>query len=122
MTRTHVASASELDPGERRFVEVDGQELCVLNHEGEFFCIENRCPHRSGEVARGEILPEITLEERGTGHSPREVFAEDAVITCPWHGWEFYLDTGRHPGDPRPEFTLQTFDVIEEDGELYVDP
>jgi nitrite reductase (NADH) small subunit len=47
---------------------------------GRFYAINHTCPHRGGPLAEG------TLEEN--------------VVTCPWHGWTFCVDSGLadHPG------------------------
>jgi nitrite reductase/ring-hydroxylating ferredoxin subunit len=37
---------------------------------------------------------------------------------CPWHGWEFDLDTGRHCGDPK--YRLRPIDVRVRDERVYV--
>jgi nitrite reductase/ring-hydroxylating ferredoxin subunit len=42
----------------------------------------------------------------------------DMHIVCPWHGYEFHLDTGVHVGDGR--LKLRKFDVITRDGDVYV--
>jgi nitrite reductase/ring-hydroxylating ferredoxin subunit len=52
-----------------------GTELALYNVEGEFFAIENFCPHRGAPLADGIIC----------GH----------VVECGWHGWRFDVRTGR---------------------------
>ncbi len=42
----------------------------------------------------------------------------DVHIICPWHGWEFNLRTGRHPGNPN--MRLRSYDVTVKDDEVYV--
>jgi nitrite reductase/ring-hydroxylating ferredoxin subunit len=39
-------------------------------------------------------------------------------IVCPWHGWEFDLRTGRHPGGER--FALRRAKLEIADGHIYV--
>ena len=39
-------------------------------------------------------------------------------IVCPWHGYEFDLKTGRHPGSPATR--IRTFATKVVDGKLYV--
>lgn len=70
-----------------------GKELAVFNVNGEFFAIENFCPHKGGPLADGNLL----------GHT----------IQCDWHGWCFDLRTGEcvtHPGE-----NIETYEVIVED-------
>ena len=45
-------------------------------------------------------------------------FTKDRHVVCPWHGYEFDLDTGRHPGDPRVR--LRPIPVrVADDGDLH---
>jgi 3-phenylpropionate/trans-cinnamate dioxygenase ferredoxin subunit len=42
---------------------------------------------------------------------------DQRVIRCPWHGWEFDLETGRSLLEPR-RFGLRTFRVSQDDGQV----
>jgi 3-phenylpropionate/trans-cinnamate dioxygenase ferredoxin subunit len=42
---------------------------------------------------------------------------DDRVIRCPWHGWEFDLETGRSLLEPK-RVGLKTYEVTEEGGEV----
>ena len=39
-------------------------------------------------------------------------------IVCPWHGYEFAIETGSHPA--KPSIRLTAVAVEEEDGVVYV--
>ena len=39
-------------------------------------------------------------------------------IVCPWHGYEFSIETGSHPG--KASIRLRQVPVDEEGGEVYV--
>jgi nitrite reductase/ring-hydroxylating ferredoxin subunit len=39
-------------------------------------------------------------------------------IVCPWHGYEFDLRTGRHPGNPSAR--LRRVEIRLRDGDVYV--
>lgn len=115
-----VEPVEEFGEGERRFVEVEGREVAVLNHEGEYYAFLNTCPHVGGPVGKGDILREETLTEEGPGRQPTEVFADNVVLTCPWHSWEYDLETGTHAGTDR--YSLTTYDVVIDDGTVCVKP
>jgi 3-phenylpropionate/trans-cinnamate dioxygenase ferredoxin subunit len=70
-----VAAVSELAPGRRKLIDVDGEPLAVFNIAGRYFAIADRCSHDDGPVAEGEVIGE--------------------VIECPRHGARFSLETGR---------------------------
>ena len=46
-----VASVDEIPPGKRKLVEVNGRAIVVFNLGGEFYALNNRCPHRGGSLA-----------------------------------------------------------------------
>jgi len=99
-----VAPASELGPGDRKFVEIDGFELTLLNVDGEYYALQNYCPHMEGPVGRGPI---------GRDDDGRP------TIECPFHGWTFDLDTGDVCFDSKKR--VNTYDVEVVDGDLVVD-
>lgn len=54
------------------------------------------------------------------GERTKETLTEDEhVAVCPWHGWTYDLRTGLHTGDD--SVSLPTFDVVVEDGVVYVE-
>ncbi len=50
-----VAQISDLDPGEMKLVGLDGEEVVVVNVEGEYFAFGNTCPHAGGPLVDGEL-------------------------------------------------------------------
>ena len=119
MSRARVCTAAELPPGERRVVELDGRTVGVFNVDGHYYAIGGECPHRGGPVCEGQLGRELVAEFVGLGERIEEQYAENPVIACPWHGWEYDLATGVHLGDDRIQ--LPTFDVVEDDGDLFVE-
>ena len=121
MTRLAVGPADELAPGERTIVEADdGRSVGVFNLDGTYHAMENRCAHQGGPVCTGTLQGAIEGEYDGPGRRVRDVVNDEVpAIACPWHGWEYDLRTGEHLGDP--EYTLRTFDVVEDCGTLYVE-
>ena len=120
MSRVRVCDTGALKPGDRKVVQVDGVPVLVLNVDGEFYALENTCCHQGGPVGQGKVMPRLEASFVGAGERVAETFSEvDWTISCPWHGWEYDLRTGAHCGDA--DVSLQTFAVIEEDGELFVE-
>ena len=117
--RIPVAPADELGPGERAVIEADGVEIGVFNVDGEYYALRNSCPHREGPICDGKITNALVGEWPGVGERIHERLAGDPAIACPWHGWEFDMDTGAHLGDDT--FAVQTYDVVVEDGIVYVE-
>jgi 3-phenylpropionate/trans-cinnamate dioxygenase ferredoxin subunit len=96
MPRYVVARADEIPEGERRVVRVAGREIGVFHIDGRFYALRNRCAHQGGPVCEGDVLAWIRSDRPGE-------FAVDAsrrLVECPWHGWEFDLETGQSWFDP----------------------
>ncbi len=119
MTRTtdrshHVIAASELQPGQRVLTEIRGREVGVFNVDGQYYAIGNYCPHMGGPCAEGLVTGMFDADDRGDVSFTRD----GEILCCPWHGWQFDLKTGDHLGHSK--LRVLTYDVFEEDGELYV--
>jgi len=70
-----IAPVSELPNGERLFFEIEGKPIVIFNIAGQFFSIGDICSHDDGPVGEGDI--------------------EGFTITCPRHGGEFDVQTGK---------------------------
>ena len=68
--------------------------------------------HRPNEGAELEEMLGPDQKSRGLRFSDRR------NIVCPWHGWEFDLESGRHCGDPK--YRLRPVNVRVEDNRVYV--
>jgi nitrite reductase/ring-hydroxylating ferredoxin subunit len=117
--RVHVCATEDLSPGERRTVEVGQQEVGVFNVEGDYYAVANYCPHRGGPLCEGDVVPALVGEWPGPGERTEHTVTGDPSITCPWHGWEFDLESGDHLGDDT--LSVPTYDVVDDDGDLYVE-
>jgi nitrite reductase/ring-hydroxylating ferredoxin subunit len=78
-------------PGEAVRIEVNGIPVAIFNVGGELRAIGARCTHVGGPLEKGAV----------TEH----------VVTCPWHGSQFNVDTGgvvRGPAaTPEPSFQVR---------------
>ena len=85
-----VAPADELRPGERRVVRVEGVEVGIFNLGDRFVAYRNHCPHQGAPVCLGRIGGTTMASAPGEYVYGRR----GRVLVCPWHGWEFDLETG----------------------------
>jgi nitrite reductase (NADH) small subunit len=69
------AKTSDLPPGAIHVIQVEGKALALANVGGKFFAINNTCLHRGGPLGEGSL--------------------EDKIVTCPWHGWQYDVTTGK---------------------------
>ena len=89
--RVVVAPLRSFPSGERRIVEVGGRSIGVFRVGESFFGIRNRCPHQGGPLCLGHVLGGAFADAPGS--SP--LVGDPLRIACPWHGWEYDLDTGQ---------------------------
>ena len=116
MARHVVGPASDFPPGTHRVVAVGRAEVGVFNVGGRFYALPNVCPHQFGPLSAGTVGG-TTACSAATGWRFAWV-REGEVVTCPWHGLEFEIATGRCLSSPR--LRVRTYEVIVEDGQVVV--
>ncbi len=119
MTRVYVDREAALEPGAKRIVDTDRGEIGVFNVDGTYYALPNTCAHQGGPLCEGVVLDDVTADEPDVGERVTERFTDEKVIKCPWHGWEYYLDSGELAGDN--QVALPTYDVVVDDGDVYVE-
>src|ERR1700692_3512713 len=67
--------AGEVPAGTIREVDVAGKAIAFANVGGQFHAIDGICIHRGGPLGDGPL--------------------EGKMVTCPWHGWEYDVTTGK---------------------------
>lgn len=97
MTKFVVCPTHELPSGTRRVVTIAGRSIGVINIDGEYFALRNRCPHQGGPLCKGPVVGR--LESSGPGDLRFD--ESKRFIQCPWHGWEFDLASGQSWFDPK---------------------
>jgi len=109
MERCVIGRISEFAPGSRKIVTVGGRSIGVFNIRGQFYALRNRCPHQGAPLCLGRVKG-TTLSSK-----PYEyVYGRDQeIIQCPWHGWEFEIETGRTYFNPH-RMRVKTYDVTVE--------
>src|SRR4029077_1120636 len=74
------AKTGDVPPGTIREVEVEGKAVALANVDGQFHAINGVCLHRGGPLGDGPL--------------------EGSVVTCPWHGWQYDVRTGKVGQNP----------------------
>jgi nitrite reductase (NADH) small subunit len=101
-----------LPPGTSTTVKAFGTTVAVFNVEGQVFAFSNHCPHHGGPLCHGRIsgavLPSQPYEYR--------YGREGRILTCPWHGWEFDIESGRTIFDP--SVRVKIYEARIEKGEI----
>jgi nitrite reductase/ring-hydroxylating ferredoxin subunit len=81
MAFERAAKTSEIPAGQIREVTVAGTSVALAHVGDKFFAINGICLHQGGPIGEGELAGN--------------------VATCPWHGWEYDVTTGRVVQDPK---------------------
>ncbi|MCX7018372.1 MAG: nitrite reductase small subunit NirD [bacterium] len=92
------AKMDEIEPGSGKSVSVRGVKIAVFNVNGQYFALQDTCPHRGGPLGEGT--------------------ADESAVSCPWHGWEFDLATGQCVTMAGEQ--VKTYKVRAENGGVYV--
>ncbi|MDD9910781.1 MAG: ferric reductase-like transmembrane domain-containing protein [Ahrensia sp.] len=73
-----ICHASELREGYAKVARLSGEErVAVFLQDGKISAISNACAHQNGPLGEGRIL--------------------DCLVTCPWHGFQYDVRSGRSP-------------------------
>lgn len=103
--------------GQATRVEVDGRGLVVVKRGDDFYVLRDICPHQGARLSGGQVTgvvpeckpgAEIVLDRDGE------------ILTCPWHGWQFDLCTGRSLVEPE-KARVRAYPVRVEAGRVLVE-
>ena len=88
-----VCRVNEVVEGEGKTVEVGGKLVAVFRTEGQFYAIDDVCPHMGASLSGGWV--------------------EGGVVTCPWHAWRFRLTDGAWADYPKVKIGCYPVRVVE---------
>jgi nitrite reductase/ring-hydroxylating ferredoxin subunit len=115
-----VAASGDVPERGRLVVEIDGAiTVGIFRFGGHLYAWENVCAHQGGPACQGRIVGRVRerLDEGKRSLGLR--FDEDTMhVVCPWHGYEYDVTTGRHPGVPGA--SLRRIEVAEAEGRIRV--
>ena len=97
--QVRVAAASDVPPGTAKEVMADDQVVALYNVDGTFYALDGVCPHAGGPLGEGSL--------RGT------------IVTCPWHGWQFDVQSGENCLNRK--MTHKSFAVKVEGNDVFVE-
>ena len=95
MAFLRAAKKDEVPAGTIREFQVDGKTFALANVDGSFHAINNTCLHRGGPLGQGEL--------------------EGKVVTCPWHGWQYDVTSGKVTMNPSVGVDCYAVEVRGED-------
>ena len=115
----YVCSRAHLTEDTRMVVDVEGKEIVVFERGDRVYALSNTCLHMGGPVGRGELIPKVEVKLGEHQTYEMEYFSDTTVhLVCPWHGFEYDIDTGQVAAEPSRK--LPTYEVVEREGDVYV--
>jgi nitrite reductase/ring-hydroxylating ferredoxin subunit len=118
MREVMVGQMADFPADDCRVLAIDGVEVGIFKVGDRLVAYENRCPHMGGPVCQGKLINRVD-EVLDAGKKSRGLkFAADRHVVCPWHGYEFNLETGAHPGSAKVR--LRRFEVEVRAGSVFV--
>lgn len=114
--RVHAGVVDQFVLNRFRIVDTPAGPVGVVRTDAGFYAVLNRCPHMGAPVCVGTDLTSTTVATKPFTYT---VAHQDRVVRCPWHRWEFRVDTGESIGNTNKGRLLR-FPVILEGTEVYV--
>ena len=101
MQAFHVGYVSDFKNRGKKVILVDKEEIGIFRIDDNFYAWKNICPHQGGPVCQGRLYPLVKEKLDNINQSHGRFYDKDNLnIVCPWHGLEFDIRTGKHPGNP----------------------
>ena len=95
-----VARVGDIPEGEGRAFDVRGRLVAVFHFDGEYWAINDSCPHMGASLATG--------------------YVENHAVTCPWHAWRFCIKDGTWLDNPNAKVKTESYPVRVQGDEIQV--
>jgi len=99
MPFVRAANIADVPQGCIHQFQVAGTPVALANVDGKFYAINDVCVHRGGPLGEGEL--------------------HEKVVTCPWHGWQYDVTTGKVTQNPTMGVACYATEV--KGGEVFID-
>lgn len=118
MSDISLGRLSDFKDGDHRVFAVGDLQFGVFRIGDAVAAFRNRCPHDGGPVCQGKVINRVEETLNANQESTGLQFGKERHVVCPWHGYEFSLDTGLHPGSKT--LRLARVDVYVENDEIFL--
>jgi nitrite reductase (NADH) small subunit/3-phenylpropionate/trans-cinnamate dioxygenase ferredoxin subunit len=96
-----VCQMGDIPEGEGRAFPLNGTLVAVFLRDGEYFAINDSCPHMGASLAAG--------------------YLEGNDVICPWHAWKFCVKDGTWMDNPRSKIRTPSYAVRVVGGNVQVE-
>ncbi|GGG02041.1 Rieske (2Fe-2S) protein [Paenibacillus abyssi] len=101
MKEYFVAKETEVSEGGVVTVQAGKRVITVFKINDEFYAMNNTCPHKGASLCEGKIDK------------------ERKIVRCPWHLWDWSVETGELEAYTKKRLPVYTVKVIDGDILLY---
>jgi 3-phenylpropionate/trans-cinnamate dioxygenase ferredoxin subunit len=91
MSFVGIAQTDQIPAGTMNSFSVNGKTILLANIEGKYYAIDGKCTHAGGDLSKGNL--------------------EGKIVTCPRHGSQFDVTTGKSVRGPKIIVRFSTKDV-----------
>ena len=97
--KIRIASIHDVEPGTGIEIIAAGRVIALYNINGELHALDGVCPHAGGPLGKGTV--------------------SGCMVTCPWHGWQFDVKTGKH--GLNPNLSHERFEVTQSGEDILIE-
>ncbi len=102
MKSFRVGMVEDFNDRDKKVVTIDNEEVGIFRMGRDFYAWKNVCPHQGGPVCQGRLFPLVRENLDNEMQSHGRLYDDNYLnIVCPWHGLEFDVRTGKHPGNKK---------------------
>ena len=80
MSSIDIVESNQIPPGTLKSLSINDKSILVTNVAGKFYAVAGKCTHSGGDLSKGRL--------------------EGTTITCPRHGSQFDVTTGKRLKGP----------------------
>lgn len=86
-----VCKKDSIPDGEGRAFPVNGTLVAIFRQAGQYFAINDSCPHMGASLASGHL--------------------EGCDVICPWHAWKFCIKDGLWMDNPKSKVRTDSYAI-----------
>jgi nitrite reductase (NADH) small subunit len=86
-----VCKTDSIPDGEGRAFPLNGTLVAVFRRDGQYFAINDSCPHMGASLASG--------------------YLEGCDVICPWHAWKFCVKDGVWMDNPKSKVRTESYAI-----------
>lgn len=92
LTEHDAGSIDDFESGKPYSITVGEKALVLIRKGDQFFAMRDACPHAGARLSDGEVIGTSSADKPGEEIDYCRI---GEIISCPWHGWEFDVTTGK---------------------------